>query len=393
MTTPFFSWGLDGTTRAALIAVRATAEAMDGALVTAARARGWLIFDVEIIDPGVEAWHDDALPGLLVGCFVRMQERDVVHVRTDAAGQFFAATADLLLRSNGIGSLYIVGTAPDAFLAALEQFGRRNGYPLELFSPPSLPEPDHEKTLSAPGLLPDFASRIACGNAALLLIDVQNDFCAPAGATGRTGQPMAMISQAVDRIKKLLTAAREAGIFVVHVRAEYGELYRYVGSPYRFPTAGGREPAVWTASAAEITGGTAFPSSSVEVCLPGSWGGDFVDGLEPRPGEAVITKHRFSAFADTGLDLLLRAHGIKSVVVAGVTTNCCVETTAREAVMRDFYLVVAADCVAVKDHLRDLHDATLESLGLYFGLVRPSADIVDAWARTAGVSARPGVAA
>ncbi len=108
-----------------------------------------------------------------------------------------------------------------------------------------------------------------------------------------------------------------------------------------------------------------------------------MDGIVPQPGEAVITKHRFGAFADTGLDRLLRAHGISSLIVAGVTTNCCVETTAREAVMRDFHLVVAEDCVAVKDHLVDLHKATLESLGLYFGLARPARAIIDQWNKTA----------
>jgi nicotinamidase-related amidase len=156
-------------------------------------------------------------------------------------------------------------------------------------------------------------------------------------------------------------------------------MFRSVGSPYRYPIRDGREPAVWTASAADLSQVERFSNASVEVCLPGSWGGAFVDGIVPLANEAVITKHRFGAFADTGLDRLLRARGISSLIVAGVTTNCCVETTAREAVMRDFHLVVAQDCVAVKDHLADLHRATLESLGLYFGLVRPSHLIMAQW--------------
>jgi nicotinamidase-related amidase len=101
----------------------------------------------------------------------------------------------------------------------------------------------------------------------------------------------------------------------------------------------------------------------------------------PRPDEPVITKHRFSAFVDTGLDLMLRARGIKTVILAGVTTNCCVESTAREVAMRDFYLVVAEDCVAVKDRLRSLHDASLESMRLYFGQVRPAAELIETWDR------------
>ncbi len=126
--------------------------------------------------------------------------------------------------------------------------------------------------------------------------------------------------------------------------------------------------------------------------MPGSWGGQFVDGIVPQSGEAIVTKHRFSAFVDTGLDLMLRARGIRTVIAAGVTTNCCVESTVREAAMRDFYLVVPEDCVAVKDKLADLHAASLESIRLYFGLVRPSTDLIAAWhrmavARAAGNSA------
>jgi nicotinamidase-related amidase len=122
-----------------------------------------------------------------------------------------------------------------------------------------------------------------------------------------------------------------------------------------------------------------FEEKETEVCRAGSWGAEFVEGLGPAPGEAIIRKHRFGAFAGTGLDQLLRAHGVSSLIVAGVTTNCCVETTAREAVMREFQLIVVEDCVGVKDHLADLHHATLEAIGTYFGLVRPASDIVAGW--------------
>jgi nicotinamidase-related amidase len=101
--------------------------------------------------------------------------------------------------------------------------------------------------------------------------------------------------------------------------------------------------------------------------------------MEPRADEPVIVKHRYSAFRDTGLDVLLRANGIRTIIVGGVTTNCCVESTVREAAMHDFYVVVAEDCVAVKDRIADLHAASLTAQGLYFALVRPLADLRAAW--------------
>jgi nicotinamidase-related amidase len=190
-----------------------------------------------------------------------------------------------------------------------------------------------------------------------------------------------MIDAAVRHTRDLLRSARENGIFVVHVRAEYGKPWRSASSPYRFPVEGRREPAVWTASASDMSTNRWFEEEETEVCRTGTWGAEFVEGLRPEPGEAVITKHRFGAFASTGLDQLLRARGLSSLIVAGVTTNCCVETTAREAVMREFSLIVAEDCVGVKDHLTDLHHATLEALGTYFGLVRTASDIIAGWAR------------
>jgi nicotinamidase-related amidase len=350
----------------------------------AAAAHNWLVVDLHEIAAGDGPWRGAATPGA-TGCRVQPGS-DPRHfdIFSDAAGIFLVSRIDLLLRTSGARQLVLVGTPDESFQRNLDAFAGIHGYAIawhaRALDPADADRGDARQDGAGDALvLPDLAARVSPQHAALVLIDVQNDFCADDGATGRGGAPMTMIKAAVQRIHALLDGARKAGLFVVHVRAEYGEMYRSVGSPYRYPVSGGREPAVWTASAADLSQAERFSNASVEVCLPGSWGGEFVDGIVPLADEAVITKHRFGAFADTGLDRLLRARGISSLIVAGVTTNCCVETTAREAVMRDFHLVVAEDCVAVKDHLADLHRATLESLGLYFGLVRPSQNILAQW--------------
>jgi nicotinamidase-related amidase len=373
---------------AAIIFVGQLPDSTMAPAIVKARQAGWLVVDVDFLNDHGSPWASDHVPGSVGGCAMWPgEERRSVRVRSDSDGIFFIANIDLVLRSNGIRTLMLVGDVPEAFTRNVSLFAEQRCYALVQSDEQSLGSIGSNAVPEVRPPLSSFSERIAPGNAALVLIDVQNDFCAAEGATGRTGQSMTMIGEAVERIKLLLAAAREAGLFVVHVRAEYGELYRHVGSPFRFPTAAGREPAVWTASAADLHRNSRFPPDAVEVCLHGSWGGAFVDGIEPLPEEAVISKHRFSAFADTGLDMMLRARGIRSVIVAGVTTNCCVETTAREAVMRDFYLVVASDCVAVKDHLRDLHDATLESLGLYFGMIRPMSELTRTWSEMRASSA------
>jgi nicotinamidase-related amidase len=331
------------------------------------------------------------------GCSLRPGNApNLVQVCSDRAGHFLASNIGLILRSNGMRTVVMSADAPPEFAATLRHALALQEY--AVLAPASLPEAKQlsacwrdgrknrhnwQPESKAADLLTTLEQRIDPRHAALVLIDVQNDFCDTRGAVGRSGEPVEMIRSAVARITDLLAAARAAGVTVIHVRAEYGELYRGVGSPYRFPATNAMEPAVWTASAADLSGGQSFAASEVEVCLPGSWGQQFIDGIVPRPDEPVVTKHRFSAFVDTGLELMLRARRIRTVILAGVTTNCCVESTAREVAMRDFYLVVAEDCVAVKDRLRSLHEASLESMRLYFGQVRPAADLMQAWKNAA----------
>lgn len=363
-----------------LIVGDATKNTHAAAFMQTARLRDWLTLDVELIDAEDGPWMGAAMPGSPIGCgiFARA-ETGGFFARCDARCIYLSATLDQLLSANGIGSIFLVGEAPNSFVDGMRSFAIAHGYGFQV------DPPDDRSGLTVEPFEPrmhDFVSRLSPENVALLLIDFQNDFCAAEGATGRTGASMRMIDAAVHRTRDLLRSARENGIFVVHVRAEYGKPWRSASSPYRFPVEGRREAAVWTASASDMSTNRLFQEEETEVCRTGTWGAEFVEGLRPEPGEAVITKHRFGAFASTGLDQLLRAQRLSSLVVAGVTTNCCVETTAREAVMREFNLIVVEDCVGVKDHLADLHQATLEALGTYFGLVRPASDIIAGWARS-----------
>jgi nicotinamidase-related amidase len=221
--------------------------------------------------------------------------------------------------------------------------------------------------------------RAKAAHTALILIDLQVDFCDDAGAVARRNEPRRMISDMLPCAKALLDRAREAGVLIIHVRSEYGLKVRNAGSPHRYPSEGSRERAVWTESAADLSEPQNFEASLTEICLPGTSGIAFIDDFKPLRGELVVTKHRFSAFRDTDLDLILRSNRIRTVIVAGQTTNCCVESTAREVAMRDYYLIIPEDCVAVKDIHRDLHVASLETMRTYFGVVTLSKKIMDIW--------------
>jgi ureidoacrylate peracid hydrolase len=113
----------------------------------------------------------------------------------------------------------------------------------------------------------------------------------------------------------------------------------------------------------------------------GTWGADFYDDLRPSGHglEVTIDKHRYSACIGTRLDQTLRTNGIETIVVAGVATSGCVESTVRDAFMLDYYVVVARD--ACGDYDVDRHEAALRKMDLSFGYVIAVEDIETTWAR------------
>jgi nicotinamidase-related amidase len=205
-------------------------------------------------------------------------------------------------------------------------------------------------------LLAELGARVDPKHTALILVDLQNDFCDPKGAMGARGEDLSVAQAILPTVSRLLGGARKAGLMVVHVKAEYG-----------------------LDSASDVSLHSGNGVGATECCRPGSWGAEFVDEARPLDGEQVVVKHRFSPFPDTRLELLLRANCIRTVVVMGVATHCCVEATVRDACHKDFYVVVAKDCCATRGRMRHLHEASLETMGLYFAAVVLSDEILDAW--------------
>jgi ureidoacrylate peracid hydrolase len=204
--------------------------------------------------------------------------------------------------------------------------------------------------------------------AALIVVDMQNDFCDSKGASALHGGNPSLIQEMAPRLLTLLQAARQVGLPIVHVRTHHS---------------------AWTDSASWIGRHT----SHYKMCFPGSWGADYYPGFEPRqdpdwePGahEYVVTKHRYSGFVGTDLDQVLRSHGIKSVIMTGEATNVCVETTARDAFMRDYFVAFVSDCTASGNQAA--HEATLYTIGKHFGTVLTASEITSAWTALGAFSA------
>ena len=128
-----------------------------------------------------------------------------------------------------------------------------------------------------------------------------------------------------------------------------------------------------------------FVAKDGYITIPGceatSWGADYYANLRPEVNDPVVVKHRYNAFLNTDLDKNLReANGIRTTVFTGVSTNCCVESTAREAFMRDYYVVVVDDATA--SYSRELHQAALKTLDALFGEITSIAALTEIWNRT-----------
>lgn len=206
----------------------------------------------------------------------------------------------------------------------------------------------------------EFSLLVDPNTTAIIVIDVQNDFCHPQGAFGGVGHDNSIMPDLAAALHKLLAEARRREVLTIFVRATYD---REVTSR---PLARHRRRLGLMES----------------LCLEGSWGADWYGGIEPNgaPNEVVLTKHRFDAFQGTPLDLYLRSNGIRTVIVTGVVTSGCVESTVRDAFFLDYCVVVPSDGVAESQTER--HDIALEVMQRSFASVSNIDQIVSAWARS-----------
>ena len=191
---------------------------------------------------------------------------------------------------------------------------------------------------------------IAPTRTALVLIDCQVDFGAPEGAMARQGADVTAAQAAMAKAMVLTDAARQAGAPVVFVR---------------LLTRPGEE------SAAMREAWQRRGENPPTLCVDGSRGADFI-GPQPQSGEIIVSKTRFSAFAGTGLADHLHGRGVDTLVLAGLTTECCVQSSAWDALERDFHVFLAADACAAYEP--EFHGLTLRALALN-GVIVESTDI------------------
>lgn len=207
-------------------------------------------------------------------------------------------------------------------------------------------------------LFTSFEAKVDPAHSAVVVVDVQNDFCADEGWFGKIGKNLKDMQAMVPRLARLIDAARANGARVVWVRNAYDDVFLGANQKERTQRKGyGSAP-----------------------CLSGTWGQEFY-GVRPREGEVIVTKHRYDAFEGTDLDVVLKSNGVHTLLMTGVTTECCVESASRHGFFLGYYIVLVEDCCGTYDPA--LHAGTKRIVDEYLGVVSTFREVEATWAALA----------
>lgn len=209
----------------------------------------------------------------------------------------------------------------------------------------------------------DLVDWIAPARTALVIVDMQVDFASPEGVLGKAGVDMSVVEPALAAAQRLADAARAARTPVVFVGLQTRTAFDSQAWRLRMARRGGD------------------PDVDIALCRAGEPGADFY-GPIPLVDELVVPKTRYSGFFGTPLDAALKAKGVDTLVICGVTTDCCVDCTVRDAFHLDYHVFIAGDACASYD--RDLHEGTLKALDLNFAIVTDSGAVATAWGDSHG---------
>jgi ureidoacrylate peracid hydrolase len=199
---------------------------------------------------------------------------------------------------------------------------------------------------------------------ALIVVDMQHAYLSKGGYLDLVGFDVSDSARVIGAVRTVIDAAREAGILIVYLQNGFDPDQKEAG-PATSPVYHKSNPLKFM---------RANPSYRGKLITKGAWDFGFVEELTPRPADIVVTKARYSGFAGTNLETILRARCIRNILVVGVNTNVCVESTIRDAYHREFFAVMVADATLQAGD-QTIFDATVFNIEKFLGWVTTTGEL------------------